>query len=144
MREPEDVATPPDTIKAIYKLLERNELDAALDLFSADAAFDGPNRGLPAQSEALGRDAVRGHFERLRESFDEFHVEVEEVWNGGDSVVAKVRLGGRGKSGASAWGSAYHEHTIRDGQSVRLRVLEASGLELPLGQGESRSELGPG
>ncbi len=128
VRDPPAVSSSTDVVKSIYAALERGEIDAAMDLFSPEASFEGPNGfGLApvAGSDSVRRDLVRGHFTRLHEAFDQFHFVVEEMWNGDEHVVARLRLGGRGKSGASSWALAYHEHTVQDGQSVGLRVLES-------------------
>ena len=83
-----------------------------------------------------GHEGVREFFERLRESFDETHVEIDELIDAGGSVVLLCRIRNRGRSSGmtveqpTGWVSE-----VRDGRIVRSRVyfraaeaLEAVGL----------------
>ena len=83
-----------------------------------------------------GHEGVREFFERLRESFDETHVEIDELIDAGGSVVLLCRIRNRGRSSGmtveqpTGWVSE-----VRDGRIVRSRVyfrpaeaLQAAGL----------------
>ena len=83
-----------------------------------------------------GHEGVKEFFERLREGFDETHVEIDELIDAGDSVVLLCRIRNRGRSSGmtveqpTGWVSE-----VREGRIVRSRVyfrpaeaLEAAGL----------------
>jgi ketosteroid isomerase-like protein len=71
------------------------------------------------------------------ETFEAFHVEIEEVIHADEvQVVDLVRDGGRMKgSDAEVWNRFFHVWTFRDGKVVRVSIhtdrssaLEAAGL----------------
>jgi ketosteroid isomerase-like protein len=88
----------------------------------------GVLHGVGASQQALASDF---------ETFENFHVEAEEVLYADDErVVTAVRDGGRMKaSDAEGWNRFFHAWTLRNGKVVRLsshtesaRALEAAGL----------------
>jgi ketosteroid isomerase-like protein len=88
----------------------------------------GVIHGVEASQEALA-----SYFE----TFENFHVEVEEVLHADENrVVTAVRDGGRIKSSETeVWNRFFHAWTFRDGKVVRLsshtdreQALEAVGL----------------
>jgi ketosteroid isomerase-like protein len=83
-----------------------------------------------------GHKGVKEFFERLQESFDETHVEIDDLIDAGDSVVLLCRIRNHGRSSGmtveqpTGWVSE-----VREGRIVRSRVyfrpaeaLEAVGL----------------
>ena len=83
-----------------------------------------------------GPDGVKEFFERLRESFDETHVEIDDLIDAGDSVVALGRVRARGiGSGMTVEQPVGWVYQVRKGRMVRGRTyfrqveaLEAVGL----------------
>ena len=83
-----------------------------------------------------GHDGVKEFFERLRESFDETHVEIDDLIDAGDSVVALCRTRVRGiGSGMTVEQPVGWVYQVRHGRIVMGRVyfrppeaLEAVGL----------------
>jgi ketosteroid isomerase-like protein len=83
-----------------------------------------------------GRDGVKEFFERLRESFDETHVEIDDLIDAGDSVVALSRIRAHGiGSGMTVEQPVGWVYQVRKARMVRGRVyfrpveaLEAVGL----------------
>jgi uncharacterized protein len=83
-----------------------------------------------------GHEGVKEFFEHLRESFDEIHIELDELIDAGDSVVLLARNRNRGRSS----GLTVEQPTgwvieVRGGQIVKSRLyfrpaeaLEAAGL----------------
>jgi ketosteroid isomerase-like protein len=101
-------------------------LDPAVEWYPIE---DGhiPSRGL---------DAAAGVRRRWLESWEGHHTELEEIKDGGDSVVACLHLTGRGKSsGAEVDLRVYMHLRLRNGKIVyiyeyvdRTEALEAAGL----------------
>ena len=72
----------------------------------------------------------------LRSEFDSPRVEINELTEAGDQVLASVTLRGRGKqSGVAASWDIWHVWTVRDGKAVhgqaftsKAEALQAAGL----------------
>jgi ketosteroid isomerase-like protein len=85
---------------------------------------------------AHGIDAARAIRERWLESWESHRIEVEEILDGGDSVVGCLHLTGTGKgSGVEVDLRFYMHWKLRDGKMVylyeyanRREALEAAGL----------------
>jgi ketosteroid isomerase-like protein len=101
--------------------------DWELDIRDVSAEVVGVLRGLEAA------EAMRPYWE----TFEAFHVEIEEVIHADEvQVVDLVRDGGRMKgSDAEVWNRFFHVWTFRDGKVVRVSIhtdrssaLEAAGL----------------
>jgi ketosteroid isomerase-like protein len=83
-----------------------------------------------------GRDAVRVHNEDWVGMFDDLRVELADLDDAGDQIVATFRMSGRAKlSGAATELRFAVAITIRDGKCIRAReymtreeALEAVGL----------------
>jgi ketosteroid isomerase-like protein len=83
-----------------------------------------------------GHEAAIGVRRRWLESWEGFQIDVEEMEDGADSVVACVHLTGRGKrSGVEVDLRVYMHYKLRDGKVVyvyeyaeRGEALEAAGL----------------
>jgi ketosteroid isomerase-like protein len=83
-----------------------------------------------------GIEAAVGSRNRWLDTWDEHHLNVEEVVEEGDSVVALVHIKGRGKaSGVDVDVRFYAQVKVRDGKVAyiydhedRNRALEAAGL----------------
>jgi ketosteroid isomerase-like protein len=101
--------------------------DWELDVTDVSPEVAGVLHGLEAS------EAMRPYWE----TFEAFHVEIEEVIHADEErVVDAVRDGGRIKgSEAGVWNRFFHVWTLRDGKVVRLSIhmdrnqaLEAAGL----------------
>lgn len=103
------------------------------------SAYDAANRGdfaaiplheamrLTVQSPTEGRvtlegrEGVIGFQRRLRETWDDYRIEVEELVDAGDRVFATIVRHGRGRiSGAQVSNRLFNVWTFRDGAAVAL------------------------
>ena len=63
--------------------------------------------------------------------FDNLRVEVHELIETGDQVLASLTLRGRGKqSGAETSWDVWHVWTVRDGKAIGLQAFTSSDLAL--------------
>jgi ketosteroid isomerase-like protein len=91
-----------------------------------------PIEELPTQ----GHDAVRASLARWKAEWDDYEVLPEEFVDGGDRVLATVRVRGRGRgSGVEIDARFYDLYTLRDGMIIRMdqftersQALEAAEL----------------
>jgi ketosteroid isomerase-like protein len=123
------------TIRRVYEGVN-TRLETPRELFDPDYEFDNTELW-PDLVEVLGFEAAQEAMREYWETFEAYHVEIEEVIyaDEGRAVIA-VRDGGRMKgSDAEVWNRFLHVWTFRDGKIVRLsvhadrdRALEVAGL----------------
>ncbi|HEY6654627.1 MAG TPA: nuclear transport factor 2 family protein [Solirubrobacterales bacterium] len=123
-----------EVVRSIYEALNQGDWDAASRPTDADFEITfqrGPNAGIHR-----GRDTIRAIIEDQREAFDASIIEVKEVFDSGDQVVALIKSRLRPK-GSDAEFEIRNGHiwTVRDGVALPLRgfpnpeeALEAAGL----------------
>ena len=125
-----------EVVRASLEAWERGGLDALAEFWDAGidwrAAEGAPDDAGPIN----GVDAMRAYLEDWLDDFDELSLELEEVIDAGEHVVAVQRLSGRGKaSGIQTEIRFAVVYTIRNGKIVRGReyweraqAFEALGL----------------
>jgi ketosteroid isomerase-like protein len=117
---------------------ERRDIDALLNEFDADVEWQPLLPVLLGGETTMyrGRQGVRDLFREVDAAFAEFHVEVFELRDLGDRVIASGRMHGRGKaSGAETDSPLAYLVDFRDGKAFRVHsfrelseALEAAGL----------------
>ena len=124
-----------ETVRRVYEGVSAR-LETPPELFDPDYEFDNTELW-PDLSEVLGFEAAQKAMREYWETFDAYHVEIEEVIHSDEGrVVVLVRDGGRMRgTDAEVWNRFFHVWTLRDGRIVRLSVhtdrgrsLEAAGL----------------
>ena len=113
----------------------RGDWTAALATMNPNVEFD-LTRVAPDGETYRGYEGVRRFWLMLRDVFGEFQIDVEEIIDGGDTLVTRVRLRSTGKaSGAATEDVMYQSVTLRQGQAIRAQffreradALEAAGL----------------
>lgn len=117
-------------VQKLYVAIDRGGIKAALGFFAPEVEVEtGPSL---VDAEGGGRLAEPGGIERLislfgtlAESFQTLRVEPLGYWDRDSHVLAELRIGGLGASGAELWTQTYHLHTIRGGRSVRVQLLRS-------------------
>ena len=120
----------------LYELYERGDIDGMVSRMAPEVELDVSDR-LPDAGIHRGRDAYRDFLESSFDIWAEFRVEVEDLLDAGDAVVAFVRATAVGQgSGAEVQERIAHVAWLRDGVPYRVKVftdraraLEAVGLE---------------
>ena len=124
-----------ETVRRVYEGVSAR-LETPPELFDPDYEFDNTELW-PDLSEVLGFEAAQKAMREYWETFDAYHVEIEEMIHSDEGrVVVLVRDGGRMRgTDAEVWNRFFHVWTLRDGRIVRLSVhtdrgrsLEAAGL----------------
>jgi ketosteroid isomerase-like protein len=100
----------------------RAGVEALHDFLDPDVEFTEDPR-FPEAGVYRGRDAVEAYFRQFLEQMAGHALEVEEIVDAGDDVVAVVRERARGTSSAAEveWRAAF-VWTMRDGTAVRGRA----------------------
>jgi ketosteroid isomerase-like protein len=125
-----------DVTRSWFETWNRGDLDAFIDLYSADAEVTLPASWVETGT-LEGRPAIRRFFEGLKESW-EGHDEavLRELFRAGDSVVSRMDWQVRGRvSGIETHIDVTNVNTIEGGKIVRQRhyldhdeALRALGL----------------
>jgi uncharacterized protein len=128
-----------DNVELVRKLVDvynERSFDENLDLIEPDIVWDLSRGELPDGSTYTGRLELSGFVETWEQGFESEHVEIQEIVDAGERVVAMVRHSGRGKLSqveveqhfAMVW-------TLRNGRAKRMdlyptfdEALEAVGL----------------
>ena len=105
-----------------FEAWDRHDYEAAASHFSPDVEIDVTDRVLnPAIYSGL--DGAMRFRDEIAETWDEFHVEIEDVVAAGDEVVVLVRSSGLGRaSGAQVDSRAAWVAAVREQRITRLRL----------------------
>ena len=125
-----------EVVGRMYDAFERGDYETSLSYLDPEIEFSQPAQE-PGGGMYHGHDGVMQAFAKWLGPWDEYHVEVDELTDLGDHVLANTRHHGRGKgSGAAVEMQIFQLMTLHDGKIVRIRMyydeaeaLEAAGLE---------------
>jgi ketosteroid isomerase-like protein len=120
---------------ALYELYEQGKVDEMVARMDPEVELDVSDR-LPDEGVLRGREAYKSFLERSFDVWSEFRVELEELLDAGDAVVAFVRSTAIGQgSGIEVNERIAHVAWMRDGIPYRVKIfgnreraLEAAGL----------------
>ena len=126
-----------EVVRRWYEAVSRGDLDALMELVSADVEFVNEI----VWGTFRGREQIRKMFEGIWEVIEDYRVEPEELIEHGDQIVVSVRLSGRFRHTGISEGvgigdenatHAAHVLTIRNGKVVRNHVCrdKARALEV--------------
>jgi uncharacterized protein len=124
-----------EVVGKLYEAFARGEIDSILAQVDPEIEFD-PSDRLPDEGIHRGREAYRQFLKRTFELWAGFRVEVEELLDVGDAVVALIHTTATGRaSGIEVDERVAHVFWLRDATPYRFKVfgerakaLEAAGL----------------
>jgi ketosteroid isomerase-like protein len=126
-----------EIVKRAFEAFNRGDLDAAVADVAADCRYIASG-AVPGFADAYrGPEGYKRFMGWLVDQFDEARVELAEVIEAGDQVVARVTSKGRGwQSGVETSMDVWQVWTIRDAKAVhgvgfrsREEALAAAGLK---------------
>jgi ketosteroid isomerase-like protein len=130
-----------EVVRRAFEVFNRSGAETVVSsgLWSPEVVFDPSPTGIPGLGVYRGYDEVRSFFQDdwfQTFPFEEWELEVEELIDHGDRVIAMSRQRGRGaSSGVVAELELANVFTLRDGKIVgfeiyrdREKALEAAGL----------------
>ncbi len=120
-----------EMVRAGFEALSRGDLDAMLESYDPEVEFVTLLLG-----NHHGKEALRGLYEENRKAVIGYTLELDELIDAGNSVIAVARMGGAGRASQIALGDRFaFLFTIKDGLVVRQQTfpnkaeaLEAAGL----------------
>src|SRR5919201_5262633 len=108
-----------ELIRRGYEAWNRGDVEGVLALLDPEIEWRGYTH-LPDSGTFSGREQVRIWLARFLEAWEELEIELTDLFEAGDAVVALVRFHGRGRgSGVEVRGGTdAHVWTIRDRRAV--------------------------
>jgi ketosteroid isomerase-like protein len=124
-----------EIVRRLAEAFERGGLDAFREYYHPDIEWH-EDPSFPEAGVYRGLEAVEAYNRQFLAEFAEIHYEPQELIDANDSVVANMRIHGRGKaSGATFELSAWWVFTLREGRLIRVhayldrtQALESAGL----------------
>ena len=124
-----------EIVRREYVAIAAEDWAALEDMWHPDIEYDA----VMGAGTFRGLDRIIEFFDSYGEMYSEFEVEIEEILDVGDYVVAVERLTGRGLMGSAVGGSVHERlarvNTFKDGKIWRAKeyrtvaeALEAVGL----------------
>ncbi|HKH14386.1 MAG TPA: nuclear transport factor 2 family protein [Solirubrobacterales bacterium] len=121
-------------VRGMWEAFLRNDFEGALAAFATDVEWDGTN--LPDGKISRGREAVLEHVTGWAETWEDWHVDLEDVIDAGDGrVIAFIRERGRSKAGLEINERHSELYIVRDARIVYRKgfsdadqALDAAGL----------------
>jgi ketosteroid isomerase-like protein len=125
-----------EIVRRYFAAYERDGLDASAEFWHPDINWRAAEGALDDVGLMEGPGALRRYYEQWEDTFESGRVEVEELVDAGDQVVAVVRAIGRMKESEAEVDLRYAiVLSIRDGKIAagreyftREEALEAAGL----------------
>lgn len=125
-----------EIVRRGYEAFNRGDIDAVVGLLAPDFEYVASGLVPGVGGVYRGAGGLRGFAETFFAEFDEPRIEIHELIDAGDQVVASTTMRGHGKqSGAETSWSVCQVWTVRDGHAVRGQgfpsrdeALEAVGL----------------
>jgi ketosteroid isomerase-like protein len=127
-----------DLIRTGYEAWNRGDVEGVVSLLHPEIDWRGYTH-IPESGALAGRAEVRAWLERFLDAWEELEIELTDVFDSGDRVVALVRFRGIGRgSGVEVEGGVDgHVWTVRDGQAVAVALYQGTREALEAaGRGE--------
>jgi ketosteroid isomerase-like protein len=125
-----------ELVQSALEAWNRREVDGLIEHVAEDVAwFEVTGRPESAGSEYHGRERLRRSLETLFDAWETYRLQIEEIHDRGDRVVAIVREIARGRASGlevdSRWGYVI---TVEDGEIARIEAYRDAGgaLEAPV------------
>jgi ketosteroid isomerase-like protein len=118
-----------EIVRRAYEAFNGDDPEAAIALLDPDVEWTLPAH-FPDAETWRGRDRVVEGLRSMATSFDSLNLEVHELIDAGDRVVALVHIQGRAAVTGldlSGMGVDGHIWTLRDGRVVAVRMYGGTG-----------------
>ena len=120
-----------DIVRRMYDAYARGDFETGLSYLNPEIEFSQPAEQ-PGAETYHGHEGVIQAFAKWTGTWDEYRVEVEELFDLGDHVLARTRHHGIGKaSGVEVEQQIFQLWTLRNDKVVRTRMYydQAEALE---------------
>ena len=121
-----------EIIRRIYVAYGRGDIEGAVAELDPEVEWSEPPRSPGAVRPYRGHEGARRSLSAWVRAWDEYRLELDELIDAGDQVLAKARQIVRGKgSGIEIEQPLFSVWTLRNGKVLRLRMYhdQAEALE---------------
>ena len=110
-----------------YEAWNRGDVEGVLSFLDPQIEWRGYTH-IPESGTLEGRDEVRAWLERFLDAWEQLEIEMTELIDAGEQVVALVRFRGTGKgSGVPVEGGTdAHVWTVREGRIVAVTLYQGT------------------
>jgi ketosteroid isomerase-like protein len=111
-----------EVVRRMYDAYARGDYELTLSYHDPEIEFSQPAQE-PGAGTYHGHQGIIRAMTKWVGAWDDYRVEVEELVDSGDHVLAKTRHHGRGKSsGVEVERQIFQLYTLRNGRIVRTRM----------------------
>ncbi len=111
-----------EVVRRIYEAFVADDPETALGYFDPEIEWREPPQS-PGAGVYHGRDGVRRSYEHWVRGWASYRLEVEELVDAGEHVLAKCRQRVRGRaSGVEVDQPLFSAWSLRDGMAIRMRM----------------------
>lgn len=116
-----------DLIRRGYEAWNERDTDAVFAILDPDIHWEGYTH-VPESGTLSGRDEVNAWLERFLEAWEELDIEVIDLIEHDDQVIALVRFKALGKGSGLAIDSGVDAHvwTVRDGKAIGVKLYQGT------------------
>lgn len=87
-----------ELVRQAWVAWDRGDMDALFEFYAPEVEWDMSRSYVPDMGVFHGHDGIRAFFHEWRAFFAEYWAEPEEFVDAGESVIVRIRQGGRGRS----------------------------------------------
>jgi ketosteroid isomerase-like protein len=121
---------PPENTRLIergYEAWNRRDVESIVALLDREIKWEGYTH-IPESGTLSGRSEVKAWLEQFLEAWEQLDIEVTDLTQTGDQVVARVRFRGLGKgSGIKVEGGVdTHVWTVQNGKAVAVKLYQGT------------------
>jgi taurine dehydrogenase small subunit len=125
-----------EMVRRAFDAYNRGDLDAVVTDFASDCEYVSSGALPGGRGVYQGPEGYKRFIGWIKDEFEDAHVDVNDLTDAGDRVLASLTLRGRGRqSGAATTWDLWHVWTVRSGRFVhgqaftsKTEALEAAGL----------------
>jgi ketosteroid isomerase-like protein len=116
-----------ELVRRGYEAWNRGDVDGVMSFLDPEVEWRGYTH-IPESGTLQGRDDVKVWLERFLDAWEQLDIDVTELIDSGDQVVALVRFRGSGKgSGVPVEGGTdAHMWTVSDGRIVAVTLYQGT------------------
>jgi ketosteroid isomerase-like protein len=113
-----------ETVRAAWAAWSDGDMDALFDFYDPAVEWDMTHSQVPDMGVFHGHEGVRSFFREWRAFFAEYYAEPEKFVDAGESVIVRVRQGGRGRASSVGveMSSYWQVYRLSGGRAVRVEI----------------------
>ena len=115
-----------DLLRRFHEIWGAGDLEGALECVHPEIDFDWTESMSPFKAVFHGHDGMRRFWNEMRDAFEEFKPEIDELVDGGDEgIVTRNTIHSRSRSGGIALEAHGAMHWLfADGKIVRAKMFQ--------------------